>query len=193
MRLCRSYQAKSFLGVGKGLLFSFLFCDTLALMSLPRTLSTTLDHIARKAVGKDWSLYAALLDHWPEIVGQDYAKKAAPVKISFPKGKKADEKWASRRTDGTLIIRLPQGLAMEFGFLSETLKSRINGFFGYPAIGRIALETYYPTAPQPFIEPPQPLSAEKKENIARQAAGIENEELREVLQQLGESVIRKPE
>lgn len=162
-------------------------------MSLPRTLSTTLDHIARKAVGKDWSLYAALLDHWPEIVGQEYAKSASPVKIVFPKGKKPDEKWADKRTDGTLTIRLPQGLAMEFGFSSETLKARINGFFGYPAVGRIALETYYATAPAAPEASETPLDPEIKQKIAQSAQGVENEELREVLQQLGESVIRKTE
>jgi hypothetical protein len=112
-------------------------------MFTPRPLSSALSQVAREAIGKDWTLYATLLDHWREIVGEEYAKTASPVKISFPKGKKDGEKWAARgRTGGLLTIKLPQGLAMEFSFLSETLKTRINGFFGYPMIEKIAFEPY---------------------------------------------------
>ncbi len=159
--------------------------------ALPRALSTSLDKIARSAIGKDWNLYAALLEHWREIVGQDYAQSASPVKIAFPRGKRPDEKWADKRADGTLYIRLPQGLAMEFGFHAETIRARINGFFGYEAIGRIVLETYYPEGrPAPREEPP-PLSAEAKARLEQETEGIENDELREVLQELGESVANR--
>ncbi len=49
--------------------------------------------------------------HWPEIVGEDYARVTTPVKISFPHGKPAAEKWANgQREDGILLVRLPQGI-----------------------------------------------------------------------------------
>lgn len=80
---------------------------------------------------------------------------------------------------------------MAFGFLSETIKTRINGFFGYEAISRIVLEPYYPTErpSQPLSEPL--LSDSDKERLSQKTKDIENKELRDSLQQLGESVIRK--
>ncbi len=158
-------------------------------MVTPRPLSAALDKIARAAVGKDWSLYAALLEHWTEIVGEDYAKSAAPVKIGFPKGKSPDEKWAGRgRTGGVLTIRLPQGLVMEFSFLSETIRGRINGFFGYPAIEKLLFEAYYPTkTPKMPLEEPQ-LDASEKDTIKESLKHLENNELQDVLQNLGESI-----
>ncbi len=168
-----------------------LGCDTLLPMLLPRPLQIALDKVARAAVGKDWPLYASLLDHWREIVGPEYAQIASPVKVAFPKGKKPDEKWANRREGGTLHIKLPQGLAMEFGFLSETIRARINGFFGYGAIARIVLEPFYSSEPPEKEAPPQPLSEDDKKALSQNVKDIENDELKDVLHQLGESVLTK--
>lgn len=163
-------------------------------MRLPSTLSNAIDQIARAALGKDWGLYAGLLQHWTEIVGQDYAKSTTPVKISFPRGKKTDEKWTGgRRGGGTLTIKLPQGLAMEFGFKTDQIRARINGFFGYDAIERIAFETYYPTDDKPYAPPPLPLSPAQEADLAQNTKDIEDEELRQALQNLGESVLTRGE
>jgi len=162
-------------------------------MAFPRTLSLALDKIARDAVGKDWALYASLIEHWREIVGEEYAKSTSPVKITFPKGKKDGDKWAGQRAEGTLHIRLPQGLAMSFGFLNETVRSRINAFFGYTAVSRIVLETYYPTSRPLPAQEPAVLSESDKALLSESLKDVENEELREILHQLGESVIREGE
>ncbi len=159
-------------------------------MFTPRPLSSALNQIAREAIGKDWALYATLLDHWREIVGEEYAKKASPVRISFPKGKKTDEKWAARgRTGGLLTIKLPQGLAMEFSFLSETLKTRINGFFGYPMIEKIAFETYYRPETTELKQESPPLADTTRFALTDSIKHIENNELKEALQELGGSIL----
>jgi len=160
---------------------------------LPRPISASLDKVARDAVGRDWALYATLLDHWREIVGEDYAQNTAPVKIVFPKGKKLDEKWASRRSGGTLHIRLPQGLTMEFSFLTDTIRARINGFFGYSAIEKVVFEPFYPEKPPVLAPEAPPLSAEAKESLAEDTKDIDNDELRDLLQQLGESMLSRTE
>lgn len=159
-------------------------------MLLPRTIATAIDGIARQAVGKDWNLYAALLSHWPEIVGQDYARNTTPVKISFPKGKQDAEKWAQgRREGGILHIRLPQGMVMEFTFHSEQIRQRIAAFFGYDAIARIAFEPYYgenkpPPAPLPPLAPAQVAA------LKEATKPIENDALRAALEAFGESVLQ---
>ncbi len=148
-------------------------------------MSTSIDSIARQAIGKDWNLYAALLQHWSEIVGEDYARSTTPVKISFPKGKPNEEKWAQgRRQDGTLHIRLPQGLVMEFTFLTEQVRQRIAAFFGYSAIARIVFEPYYGEAKTPSAAPPPPDPA-LLANLNEVVQPIESEELRTALASFG--------
>ncbi len=163
-------------------------------MRLPRQISSSVDTIAKAAVGKNWSLYATLIQHWAEIVGQDYAKSTEPTKIIFPKGKKAGDQWASRQRDagGTLIIKIPQGLTMEFGFLTDQIKERINGFFGYNAIDTIKFAPYYGQIEEPESEEKEsPLTDEEITSLEDSLKDIENKELREALENLGQSVLRE--
>lgn len=158
-------------------------------MKTPPNLGSVLDRVARAAIGKDWALYGAMLSHWPEIVGESYAKTTTPVKVVFPHGKKTDEKWAQQREgNGTLTIRAPKGLAMELTFAFETIRARINGFFGYPAIGKIVLETTFavPPAPKP---PARALAANEKESLQSATQSVENDEIRQALAELGASVL----
>jgi hypothetical protein len=152
-------------------------------MFMPRTISVSVDKIARQAVGKDWSLFASLLDHWPEIVGAEYARLLTPVKIAFPPRQKE-----AQRKDGTLTVRLPKGLAMEFSFKIEQIRERITGYFGYEAISRIVLEPIYyvPAA----VKESAPLSPAARAEIQHTAKDIDNGELRGALEAFGESVLK---
>jgi hypothetical protein len=153
-------------------------------MFLPRTLSASVDKIAREALGKDWALYAALLDHWPEIVGSEYARATTPVKITFPPRQRE-----AQRGGGTLVIRLPKGLAMEFTFKIGQIRERISGYFGYEAISKIVFESVYGAPDEaeiPVVEPdPQALA-----ELHEAAKDIEDEELRGALEAFGGAVLR---
>jgi hypothetical protein len=159
-------------------------------MNSPRNISHAIDTLARKNLGRDWELYATLIEHWREIVGDEYAEKVTPVKISFPHAKPSEgASFHGRRTDGVLTIKIPQGLAMTFSYQTSMIQERIARFFGYPAIAKIAFETYYPTT-TPREEPPAADSealAEMKANLA----DIEDPELRRTLESLGESILRE--
>lgn len=162
-------------------------------MRLPRKIHSAINEVAQNTIGKDWQLYSGLLAHWPEIVGQDYAKCTTPVKISFPKGKAAGEKFAeNQRGNGTLTISLPQGLCMEFSFKSETLRQKINAYFGYPAIGKINLEGTY-TKISHKKAPPIPLSADQKKTLDQAGNMFENNELGDALKAFGAALLSKPE
>jgi hypothetical protein len=152
-------------------------------MFMPRTISAAVDKIARQAIGKDWSLFASLLDHWPEIVGSEYARLLTPVKIAFP-----PRQAQAQRKDGTLTIRLPKGLAMEFSFKTEQIKQRIASYFGYEAISRIALEPVYYVPEE--TSAPQPLDPAALDGFCRSAKDIKDDELRGALEAFGESVLR---
>ncbi len=157
-------------------------------MAFPSTLAAVIDNVARKTIGKDWNLYSMLLRHWGEIVGEEYARVTTPVKVSFPKGKAANEKWTQgHRTDGVLHIRLPQGMTMEFAFHSEQIRQRIASFCGFEAIEKIALETYYYTPPPNKDDGAEPLPR-KIIPIPESINDIENEELRAALESLAKSM-----
>ncbi|MDD3370953.1 MAG: DciA family protein [Alphaproteobacteria bacterium] len=150
----------------------------------PRSLADAVDKVARQSAGKDWGLYANLLGHWTEIVGADYARDTTPVKISFPY-----RPHEAQRKNGTLTIRLPKGLAMEFSFKSDQIRRRVNAFFGYEAFDRVALD--------PASIPSPPAKHEKKadpaavEAIKKETEAVDNEDLRKALEAFGETLLTK--
>ena len=151
---------------------------------MPRIIAKSIDQIARQTIGKDWSLYAALLEHWQEIVGKDYAAVTTPVKISFP-----HQPGEARRKDGTLYVRLPKGLTMEFTYKNEQIKQRINSYFGYNAIQKIAFEPVFDALPivktAEVKADPEALAAIKEDTKV-----IDNDELRSALEAFGEAVLK---
>jgi hypothetical protein len=157
--------------------------DTLCLMFIPRAIADIVDQVARRTVGKDWNIYATMLEHWQEIVGADYARVTTPVKISFPL--QSNERL---RSNGTLNIRLPKGLAMEFSFQTETIRQRINVYFGFNAVDRIILEPAFVPIPDAPPAPTEP-DPEALAKIHESAKNIENEELRTALENFGEALV----
>ncbi len=153
-------------------------------MFMPRTIANAVDRIARQTVGKDWSLYATLLDHWQEILGMEYARVTTPVKITFP-----HQPNEARRCGGTLYIRLPKGLAMEFTFKTDQIRQRINSYFGYDAIAKIAFEPVYGPPPE-AAAPETKADPEALAGIKENAKAIDDEELRSALEGFGEAVLK---
>jgi hypothetical protein len=151
-------------------------------MFIPRALANIVDKIARQSVGKDWNLYAALLEHWQEIVGTEYARVTTPVKITFP-----HQPNEPRQRNGTLCVRLPKGLAMEFTYKTEQIRQRINGYFGYDAVAKIAFQPVYGAGPAPSA-PTQTADPAALEEIRQTAKGIEDDDLRVALEAFGEAV-----
>ena len=153
---------------------------------MPRTLSIAVDQIARQTVGKDWALYAALLDHWPEIVGPQYARLTTPVKIAFP-----PKQTEARKQNGVLTVRLPKGLAMEFSFLTDQIRRRIADYLGYEAIAKIAFEHSFGTAPDQLKAAPE-ADPTALAAVHEAAKDISDEDLRAALEAFGESIAKAP-
>lgn len=150
-------------------------------MKMPRPLADAVDKVARQTAGKDWGLYANLLQHWTEIVGSDYARDTTPVKITFPY-----QPNEAKRKNGALTIRLPKGLAMEFSFKSEIILRRLNAYLGYEAFSRLALEPSFAPPSVPIkIKTANP---QMTQEIKEKASVVENDALREALQHWGEAI-----
>jgi len=150
-----------------------------------QTLSAPVDKLALAALGKGWADHGRLLAHWSAIAGEEFARHTTPVKLTFPHGGGQDG-----RTGGTLLIAVPQALALELQHESATLLARINGFFGYRAVARLA---FTPKAVAGIADRPvlRPLSAGEQDAIALSVASIADSPVREALTSFGASLMAR--
>jgi hypothetical protein len=72
---------------------------------------------------------AELLAWWPDIVGETYAASAMPERI----------RWTRDGTAATLIVRCDPAVALQFSYEAEQVRARLNGYFGYSAVGAIRI------------------------------------------------------
>jgi hypothetical protein len=123
---------------------------------------------------------AALISDWPDIIGAALAAETVPLRIA----RGADG------TGGTLHIRVSGALALELQHLQPQVIERINGYFGYRAIARIALQQGPIRARKTAARrPATPPSAEDAEALAVQLDRVTDDDLRQALDTLGRGVL----
>jgi hypothetical protein len=110
-----------------------------------KTLGSAVAKIAAPVLGRRGFGEAQIILEWPAVVGEDLARDSLPVKLSFSRGD---------RLDGTLHLRVAAGAALEIQHREPVILERINGFFGYRAVGRLAIRQ----GPLPQRRPKPPRS-----------------------------------
>jgi hypothetical protein len=147
----------------------------------PRALAALLPRLAEPALRKRGFTEAALLTHWPDIVGPALAGDAMPDRLSFPRGS---------RSGAVLHVRVAGAAALELQHLAPQIVERINGFFGYAAVARLALVqgTVTPPPRRAGPVPATEVPAERVEAIASAAESIADETLRGAVTSLGRAV-----
>lgn len=130
-----------------------------------------------------------LLTHWPEIVGEDLAATALPVKVGYGKD-----------GFGATLTLLVQGASAPLVQMQlARIQDRVNGCYGYNAISRIRLtqtsssgfaEGQTPFAPARPAAPPRPDPAIRDDATAL-SRDIGDESLRAALEALGEKVLSR--
>ena len=150
-----------------------------------RALAAEVPRIAGTVLGKHGFGEAQLVAQWAAIIGEDIARAASPEKLSFARGE---------RRDGTLHLRVAPARALEIQHREPVLLERINAFFGYRAVARLALRQAPPVSRARQLPPPtRQLETGERSWLESRVADIEDPELRGALQRLGEAVIgRKP-
>ena len=144
-----------------------------------RAIAAEVPKIAGAVLGKHGFAEAQLVAQWPAIIGESLAAGVAPEKLSFPRGE---------RRGGTLYLRVAPGLGLEVQHREPVLIERINAFFGYGAVARLALRQGPPppaSAPPPRL---RPLAAEERQLLDRHLAAIDDGQLKAALKRLGEAV-----
>jgi hypothetical protein len=124
----------------------------------------------------------AVVADWIAIVGERLAAQTAPERIVFPPRK---------RSGGTLKLRVgSSGLALELQHFEPQLIERINGYFGFPAVGRVQL-LHGPVPPRRARGGivVRPLTPKERKDISNALAPIDAPDLAEALKNLGACVI----
>jgi hypothetical protein len=124
-----------------------------------------------------------LVTHWADIVGEEIAAHCEPMRIKWPRGVDVDAPEPA-----TLVLRVEGPVAIEIQHLSPVILERVNRFFGWRAVGRLALRQ----APLVRRAAPQVRPAPDPELTARLAASIDvaDEGLRLALARLGAAIKR---
>jgi hypothetical protein len=145
-----------------------------------QAIGASLPRIAKPVLGKQGLGEAQLLQEWPAIIGDELARYCWPIKLSFPRG---------RRRDGTLRLRVVSALALELQHREPVLLERINAYFGYRAVIRLAL-VQGATPPGPQRPPaPRPLAPAERQALGERLDGVADERLRAALERLGSAII----
>jgi hypothetical protein len=152
--------------------------------SFPRPLSDLLGATLSDAMKAQGFASTEIISRWADIVGMEIAAHSEPLKINWPRasGQEAPE-------PATLVLRVEGPAALEIQHLSAVILERVNRFFGWQAIGHIALRQ----APLRRREQPAPREADPAmaARIAEALPDVENEELRQALGRLGAAIKRK--
>jgi hypothetical protein len=125
----------------------------------------------------------AIIRDWTEIVGTRLAEHSAPEKITYP---------SNDAKDGTLRLRVDgSGLAIELQHLEPVLIEKINVYFGYRAVARLA----FIQAPLPEKEAAAkevaPLTPDQEKSLKKDLSGVTDENLLDALESLGKAVIKR--
>jgi len=157
--------------------------------SFPRPLSELLGATLSDALKAQGFASAEIIARWPDIAGPEIAAHSEPLKINWPRQTGSGSGDAPPEP-ATLVLRVEGPAAIEIQHLSAVILERVNRFFGWQAIGRIALRQA-PLHRQPPPAPPPPPDPAEQARIAAGLPEIQDADLKAALARLGAAVKRK--
>jgi hypothetical protein len=127
---------------------------------------------------------AELVTRWTDIVGPEIAAHAEPIKVQWRKAEGGEPPEPA-----TLVLRVEGPTAIEIQHLSGVVIERVNRFFGWQAIGRLALRQAPLSRRKAKRVPPAP-DPEMTAVIAARLPEIADDDLRQALARLGAAIKR---
>ncbi len=145
--------------------------------NVAKTLGECIEPVTRPVYRSRGLANIRLLTEWPKVVGSALANVSVPEKLSFAPGK---------TVDGTLTIAVAGGFATELQHMQPVILERINGYFGYKAVSRIAISHSF-ARPAPKVEKPQAKIALSAEAVAT-AGEITDPELKQAMESFAKTL-----
>ena len=142
-----------------------------------RAVAELLPAIGGAAFRRFGFVQSSIVSRWPEIVGAKLAGASIPESIRFPVGKKQD---------GVLTLTVRGAHAPMMQHIAPEIIERVNRFFGYAAIVKVAIRQGEVATPVPRKAPPslRPVPVD----LGASLKGIADPELRAVLESLAAGV-----
>jgi len=149
----------------------------------PRAIADLMPRIGGAAFRRFGFVQSSVVTRWAEIVGARTAAVSAPESIRFPAGKKSD---------GTLALTVMSGHAPIIQHIIPDIIERVNRFFGYPAIAKVAIKQGEIVRREPERRPPpanlKPIPTELGDSLR----DIGDPELRSVLESMAQGLANPP-
>ena len=149
-----------------------------------KPLSLLLSDVFKDAYARQGFAARELVTRWAEIAGQDVAAYSEPLKLQWPRPVEGQP-----QEPATLVLRVEGPMALEIQHSSDVILQRVNRFFGWSAVGRLALRQA-PLSRRERTPSPRPPDPQEVESVAQTLSAIEDEDLRAALARLGAAIKR---
>src|SRR3978361_1924973 len=149
-----------------------------------KPLSVLLSDVFSDAYAKQGFAARELVTRWAEIAGSEVAAHSEPLKIQWPRPVEGQP-----TEPATLVLRVEGPMALEIQHSSDVILQRVNRFFGWSAVGRLALRQA-PLSRRDSARSSRAPDAQAVAKVAETLSSIEDEELRAALARLGASIKR---
>jgi len=149
-----------------------------------KPLSLLLSDVFSDAYARQGFAARELVTRWAEIAGAEIAAHCEPLKLQWPRPVEGQP-----QDPATLVLRVEGPMALEIQHASDVILERVNRFFGWHAVGRLALRQGPLSRRQAPAASRVPEQSEVEE-VARTLSSIEDEALRAALARLGASIKR---
>ena len=158
-------------------------------MSKPRSfgakpLSVLLSDVFTDAYAKQGFAARELVTRWAEIAGPEIAAHCEPLKMQWPRPVEGQP-----QEPATLVLRVEGPMALEIQHSSDVILQRVNRFFGWSAVGRLALRQAPLTRRSPRTHPFAP-DAKAVAEVESTLSSVEDADLRAALARLGAAIKR---
>lgn len=140
-----------------------------------RNIADIVPNIGRAAFRRFGFVQSSIVTRWGDIVGSRYAEVSTPESIRFPAGQKAN---------GTLNLVVASGFAPMMQHVLPEIVERVNRFFGYSAVAKVALKQGMVESREPERRPPPKMLKPVPADLGEGLREIGDPELRSVLESL---------
>ena len=95
-----------------------------------RPFSTSIPKTLRKHLRKGGYNYSSIVDNWTNIVNKKISDLSYPITVKMGKD----------MSEGTLVLNVVHGNEMKIEYEKNSIKDKINSFFGYNCISKVTLK-----------------------------------------------------
>src|ERR1700761_7677106 len=136
-----------------------------------KPLSVLLSDVFSDAYAKQCFAARALVTRWADIAGPDIAAHSEPLKMQWPRPVEGQP-----QEPATLVLRVEGPMALEIQHSSDVILQRVNRFFGWSAVGKLALRQA-PLSRRNRPSRPRPPEAKEVAEVEKTLSSVEDDEL----------------